>query len=113
MPTPSSGCVAFAAETEQLVEHARKKLERKGVALVIANDVSDTRIGFGSEDNAVVLVDADGEQSLPRMPKRALAQLLVEQIAQRMERADPSGTRNQAASQDAVAKTPTDVGTSG
>ena len=72
--------VGFAAETENLVSHARGKLERKQLDLVIANDVSDTTIGFGSDNNRVVLIAPDGEQALPEMHKTQLARKLIECI---------------------------------
>lgn len=81
--TPRPFTVAFAAETEQLVAHARAKLLRKKVDMVVANDVSRTDIGFGSDDNGVTLVTAEGDEELPAMPKTALARLLVERIAGR------------------------------
>lgn len=78
---PRPFTVAFAAETEQLVAHARAKLLRKHVDLVVANDVSRSDIGFGSDDNGVTLVTAEGDEELPSMPKTALAQLLMQRIA--------------------------------
>ncbi|SUP61089.1 DNA/pantothenate metabolism flavoprotein [Weissella viridescens] len=48
--------VGFAAETQQLLQHAQVKLEKKQADLLIANDVSQTDIGFGSADNAVTLL---------------------------------------------------------
>lgn len=86
---PELFTVAFAAETHDLLPHARAKLERKRVDLVIANDVSDTSIGFGADDNLVTVVDADGEETLPRMRKDALSAELIERIASRLRvRAD-------------------------
>ena len=76
--------VGFAAETENLMAHARGKLERKQLDLVIANDVSDTRIGFGSDNNRVVLVTADGEQELPEMRKTQLARELIAYLCSRL-----------------------------
>jgi phosphopantothenoylcysteine decarboxylase/phosphopantothenate--cysteine ligase len=52
--------VAFAAETEFLLEHARQKLERKGADLIVANDVSDKSIGFDSTENEVTILDRTG-----------------------------------------------------
>ncbi|MCC5885751.1 MAG: bifunctional phosphopantothenoylcysteine decarboxylase/phosphopantothenate--cysteine ligase CoaBC [Gammaproteobacteria bacterium] len=80
--TPRPFTVAFAAETENLVAHARTKLLRKKVDMVVANDVSRSDIGFGSDDNGVTLVTADGDEELKAMPKTALARLLIERIAQ-------------------------------
>jgi len=78
-------CVGFAAESEKLAEHARAKRERKGVPLVVGNLGPST---FGREDNALLLVDAEGERPLPadgsRADKLTLARALVREIAARM-----------------------------
>ena len=67
--------VGFAAETENLVEEARRKLESKNCDMVVANLVSQEGTGFESDENEVVLVLRTGE-SIPvaRAPKRAIAQ---------------------------------------
>ena len=66
--------VGFAAETEQVLSHAKDKLRGKGLDLIIANDVAQAGGGFGSDDNAVVILSATGEQKvLGLMPKRRLA----------------------------------------
>ena len=57
--------VGFAAETESLMDHAREKRQRKGLDMIIANDVSDPDTTFGSEQNAVHLITEAQEQSLP------------------------------------------------
>lgn len=74
--------VGFAAETRDVVGYARSKLARKQLDLIVANDVSNPEIGFNSDDNAVTLVSADHEISLPQTSKRQLARQLIEQIAQ-------------------------------
>jgi len=74
-------CVGFAAESRDLLKHARDKLVRKSVPLIVAN------IGpaaFGLDDNALTLVDAAGERELPRADKLTLARQLVAEIADRM-----------------------------
>ncbi|MGK2914010.1 MAG: bifunctional phosphopantothenoylcysteine decarboxylase/phosphopantothenate--cysteine ligase CoaBC [Porticoccaceae bacterium] len=76
--------VGFAAETENLEQHARSKLLTKHLDLVIANDVSDARIGFNSDDNEVLLVTATASKALPVMSKAQLARHLVQQIAAQM-----------------------------
>ncbi len=89
---PGLFSVAFAAETERLLENARAKLERKGVAMVVANDVSDATIGFGSDANRVTIMEADGETALPRVDKDAVARELVTRIAARLAaRGAPAG----------------------
>lgn len=70
-------CVGFAAETNDVVRYARGKLEKKKLDLVVANDVSNTEIGFQSDENAVTLISSDDEQSLPQMSKLSLATKLV------------------------------------
>ena len=52
--------IGFAAETEALVANARAKLERKGLDFVVANDVSGSELGIGSDRNAVTILDRDG-----------------------------------------------------
>lgn len=74
-------CVGFAAESERLLEHARAKRERKGIPLIVANLGPAT---FGRDDNALVLVDEQGERPLPAGDKLALARLLVADIAARL-----------------------------
>lgn len=75
--------VAFAAETENVVENARGKLARKRVDLVCANRVG-ADCGFERTDNALDVVAADGEWHWPQAPKTELARRLVELIAQRL-----------------------------
>lgn len=77
--------VAFAAETRDLVANARRKLERKGVDLVIGNDVSDQTIGFGSDRNSVVLITTEGEEFLPIGSKAEVSRTLIEHIDRRLQ----------------------------
>jgi len=65
--------IGFAAETEKVAENGRKKLAAKKLDLLVANDVSGSDAGFAVENNAVVLIDAEGETELPLMGKRELA----------------------------------------
>ena len=57
---PRPFIVAFAAETSSVEDNAREKLERKGADLIVANDVSDTSIGFDSDENEVLILGRDG-----------------------------------------------------
>ena len=75
--------VGFAAETEKVVEHAKGKLARKNLDMIVANDVSDPQGGFNSDRNQVVVIDRDGEQPLPAALKTELAAQLVSLIAAR------------------------------
>jgi len=75
-------CVGFAAESHDLLAHAKAKRERKGVPLLVGNIGPAT---FGQDDNALLLVDAQGTQELPRHSKRVLAQQLVAEVARRLK----------------------------
>jgi len=75
--------IGFAAETSDVVARAREKLAAKHLDLVVGNDVGVEGLGFGSDENVVTLVEADGEKDLPKMSKRALARELCDWIAQR------------------------------
>ncbi|RZI93638.1 MAG: bifunctional phosphopantothenoylcysteine decarboxylase/phosphopantothenate--cysteine ligase CoaBC [Variovorax sp.] len=74
-------CVGFAAESENLVEHAKAKRARKGIPLLVGNIGPLT---FGQDDNALLLVDANSVRELPRAPKLTLARELVTEIAARL-----------------------------
>jgi phosphopantothenoylcysteine decarboxylase/phosphopantothenate--cysteine ligase len=73
--------VGFAAETEALVENARKKLFRKGLDLIVANDVTQEGAGFDVETNIAQLIDSKGRMTpLPKMSKEALARYILEEV---------------------------------
>ena len=72
--------VGFAAETNDVVEHATAKRLRKGCDWIVANDVSPATGIMGGTENAVVLITADGAQHWPRMPKEQVAVRLAEKI---------------------------------
>jgi phosphopantothenoylcysteine decarboxylase / phosphopantothenate---cysteine ligase len=72
-------CVGFAAESHDLLAQASAKRQRKGVPLLVGNIGPQT---FGLDDNALLLVDAQGAHELPRAPKSQLAARLIERIAQ-------------------------------
>jgi phosphopantothenoylcysteine decarboxylase/phosphopantothenate--cysteine ligase len=74
-------CVGFAAETDDLVTHARAKLARKGIPLIVGNIGPLT---FGLDDNQMLLVDAQAVRELPRASKTVLARQLVAEIARRI-----------------------------
>ncbi len=74
-------CVGFAAETDNLAANAQAKRLRKGVPMLIGNIGSQA---FGRDDNACVLIDANGMTELPRMDKLALARRILHEIAARL-----------------------------
>ena len=79
-------CVGFAAESSEVARHAREKLVRKKVPLIVGNLGPAT---FGADDNALLLVDASGERELPgggqRADKLVLARQLMAEIAMRIK----------------------------
>ena len=73
--------VGFAAETEDLLKNARKKLKKKNIDLIIANDVSDKNIGFDSEENEVTLITCSEELLLDRDSKKKISKKILEFIS--------------------------------
>ena len=71
--------VGFAAETNDVLDHARAKLARKGADWIVANDVATH--AMGGEINGLHIVSAAGVESLPELPKTAAAAALIERIA--------------------------------
>ncbi len=75
--------VGFAAESENLVANARRKLESKGLDLIVANDISGPETAFDSDTNRVVILDrAGGEERLPDMTKNELAQRILNRVVE-------------------------------
>ena len=73
--------VGFAAETDDLLAHARAKLQRKGADWIVANDVRAGTGIMGGTENAVTLLTAERAEAWPRMSKDATAERLADQIA--------------------------------
>jgi phosphopantothenoylcysteine decarboxylase/phosphopantothenate--cysteine ligase len=87
--------VGFAAETEHLIDNARQKLLAKELHLIVANDVSATDSGFGTDENRVVIMDRAGEvEELPLLPKYEVAQRILDRVAALLARAREQGTRS-------------------
>jgi phosphopantothenoylcysteine decarboxylase/phosphopantothenate--cysteine ligase len=72
--------VGFAAETIDVVERAREKRRAKHADLIVANDVSKPGAGFDADNNLVTLVDENGEESLPLLPKTAVARAIIDRL---------------------------------
>ena len=72
--------MGFAAETEDVVNRARRKLEKKRVDVIVANDVSRADAGFDVDTNAVTIVTADADDVLPLQKKTAVATVLVDRL---------------------------------
>ena len=83
--------VGFAAETNDLIAHAKNKLTAKGLDLIVANDVTIEGAGFGSEQNIATLIDRLGTMTaLPLMPKRALADAILDRAHELLRTRQPS-----------------------
>ena len=78
---PRPFTVGFAAETNDVVASAREKMQRKGLDMIVSNDVSLQNIGFNSDDNEVTVIWSTGEQVLPQSSKTSIARQIIELIA--------------------------------
>ncbi len=72
--------VGFAAETEDLLKGARRKLVEKGLDLVVANDLRDPDSGFGKDTNRVIIVEREGEEELPLLSKEEVAWRILDRV---------------------------------
>jgi phosphopantothenoylcysteine decarboxylase/phosphopantothenate--cysteine ligase len=82
--------VGFAAETHDVVSRARAKRARKGIDLIVANDVSRNDIGFESDANAVTLVGDGPDETVPRQSKSAVARVILDRVARMLSTAPVS-----------------------
>ncbi|MEM9254402.1 MAG: bifunctional phosphopantothenoylcysteine decarboxylase/phosphopantothenate--cysteine ligase CoaBC [Pseudomonadota bacterium] len=80
--------VGFAAETNDVISYAREKMQRKGLDMIIANDVSDRSIGFSSDQNAVTALWDQGSKTLERANKDIIARRIIELIG---DKTTPTG----------------------
>ena len=88
---PRPFLVGFAAETGSL-ERAAAKLQRKGVDLLVANDVAEAGSGFGTDTNRVEILDAaGGRDALPLLPKREVADRILDRVATALDARDAAG----------------------
>ena len=76
--------VGFAAETENLVTNAKRKLSDKNLDLIVANDVSDESIGFDSDENEVTLITKKEKKIIKKSSKKIISKKIVEFIAQKV-----------------------------
>ncbi|MGI5911764.1 MAG: bifunctional phosphopantothenoylcysteine decarboxylase/phosphopantothenate--cysteine ligase CoaBC [Syntrophomonadaceae bacterium] len=78
---PGQIMVGFAAETENLIANAKKKLENKNLDFIVANDVTVEGAGFASDTNIVTIISRNGEiESLPKMSKQGVASVILDKI---------------------------------
>ena len=84
---PKPFVVAFAAETNDLADNARKKLESKNADLIVANDVSDPTIGFDADQNEVLVIARDGKTfKIERASKLTVANRILDEVVRRLPR---------------------------
>ena len=76
--------VGFAAETNDVIENAEKKLSSKDLDLIVANDVSKKEIGFDSEENEVTLVTSADNYLIERQSKKKVSNKIIEFISERI-----------------------------
>jgi phosphopantothenoylcysteine decarboxylase / phosphopantothenate---cysteine ligase len=89
--SPRPLVVGFAAETHDAIAFGRDKRQRKGMDLIVVNDVSEQGVGFGSDDNRVCLIWDGGERALPPTSKAEVSRAIIEAIAARLSHADRAG----------------------
>jgi phosphopantothenoylcysteine decarboxylase/phosphopantothenate--cysteine ligase len=78
--------IGFAAETENLIANAKKKLVNKKLDLIVANDVTLKDSGFGADTNKVVIIDKNGKQEdLPLMSKREVADKILDKVGKMLK----------------------------
>ena len=81
---PGQFLCGFSMETENLIENSRKKLTKKNLDMVAANNVKVEGAGFGVETNVLTLITAEGEKELPLMSKDDAADALLDEIRARL-----------------------------
>ena len=77
---PGQILVAFAAETNDVMDNARGKLIKKNADLIVANDVSRSDAGFGVDTNVITLITAEDVRALEKMSKRAAADAILSRV---------------------------------
>jgi phosphopantothenoylcysteine decarboxylase/phosphopantothenate--cysteine ligase len=98
--------VGFAAETEDLIDNARKKLAAKKCDLIVANDVSEPNAGFAVDTNHVQLVDRDEVIDVPPAPKSEVAHRILDKIASMFGETAPPAAKLPPAKSAAKSKKP-------
>jgi phosphopantothenoylcysteine decarboxylase/phosphopantothenate--cysteine ligase len=78
--------VGFAAETSNLVDNAKGKLVRKNLDIVVANDVSQPKVGFGHDTNAVTIVTKSDAKDVPLSDKHSVAVHVLDSVEQSLHR---------------------------
>ena len=82
--TESQFLCGFSMETENLLENSRRKLEKKNLDMIVANNLKVAGAGFGTDTNVVTMITKDGEIELPQMSKDEVAVKILDEILKRM-----------------------------
>jgi len=78
--------VGFAAESHDVVANAKEKVKRKGLDLIVANDITEKGCGFGTETNRVTIIDSKGNaEELPLLPKGEVADKILDRLGNMLE----------------------------
>jgi phosphopantothenoylcysteine decarboxylase/phosphopantothenate--cysteine ligase len=83
LPSRAAGkpvLIGFAAETHDVLDHAEAKRRRKGIDLIVANDVAQPQAGFEVETNQVTFLDESGREALPLLPKAEVARRILDRL---------------------------------
>ena len=72
--------VGFAAETNDVIGYARSKMEKKGLDMVVANDITAKGAGFNTDTNIATIITHSGETELPLMSKREMADRILDEV---------------------------------
>ncbi len=86
---PGQVLIGFAAETENVLDNARKKLASKHLDMIVANDVTKPGAGFNVDTNIAALITSEGIDELPMMSKRELANRILDRAAALYRSANP------------------------
>ena len=82
---PGQFLCGFSMETEHMLENSRKKLEKKNIDMIVANNLRQEGAGFGVDTNIVTLITKDSEESLPMLSKDEVAMKILDAIAARIK----------------------------
>ena len=85
---PGQVLCGFSMETENMLENSRKKLAKKNLDLIAANNVKQEGAGFAGDTNVVTIIDADGAEELPLMSKEEVAERLLDRCLQKLQSAE-------------------------
>ncbi len=85
---PGQVLCGFSMETENMLENSRKKLSKKNLDLIVANNVKQAGAGFAGDTNIVTIIDADGAEELPLMSKDEVAAKLLDRCLEKLQSAE-------------------------